>query len=96
MNILDVSNPEKVLKKAVKYLGPNVEICLSNRKDKKYAVYNPHTEKWIHFGNSNFSDFTKHQDDERRKNYLARSAKIRGNWKDNKYSPNNLSRNILW
>ena len=96
MNILDVSNPEIVLKNARKYLGRNVEIGLSTRKDKKYAVYNPHTNKWIHFGNINYEDFTKHQDEERRNNYLKRSSGIKGDWKDDKYSPNNLSRNILW
>ena len=96
MNILDVSNPEIVLKNARKYLGRDVEIGLSTRKDKKYTVYNPQTKKWVHFGNINFSDFTKHQDEERRENYLKRSAGIKGRWKDDPFSPNNLSRNILW
>ena len=32
----------------------------------------------------------------RRMNYLNRSAGIRGDWKKNGYSPNNLSRNIIW
>jgi hypothetical protein len=43
-----------------------------------------------------YEDFTKHKDDKRRENYLKRTTNIPGNWKDNKYSPNNLSRNILW
>jgi hypothetical protein len=43
-----------------------------------------------------YEDFTKHKDPIRRHNYLTRTANMKGNWKDNPYSPNNLSRNILW
>ena len=32
----------------------------------------------------------------RRNAYLKRATNIKGNWKDNKYSPNNLAINILW
>jgi len=41
-------------------------------------------------------DFTHHNDELRRQSYLKRSAGIRGNWKENKYSANNLSRSLLW
>ncbi len=42
-------------------------------------------------------DKWKHKDDSRRRRYLQRATKIKGNWKDNKYSPNNLSIiHILW
>ena len=96
MDIDEVSNPEVVLKKAKKYLGKNVIICLSTRKNKKYMVFNPNTNKWIHFGNSNYEDFTKHNDEERRQRYLRRATKIKGNWQENKYSPNNLAIHLLW
>ena len=43
-----------------------------------------------------FQDFTRHKEPQRRKNYLKRSKKIRGDWKRNKYSPNNLSIHVLW
>jgi hypothetical protein len=52
--------------------------------------------KFIHFGSILFSDYTKHLDKERQKNYLARATKIKGNWKDDKYSPNNLSLYGTW
>ena len=39
---------------------------------------------------------TKHQDDKHRQNYLTRTASMKGDWKTNKYSANNLSRAILW
>jgi hypothetical protein len=32
----------------------------------------------------------------KRKAYLARSGKIKGDWKKDKYSPNRLARAILW
>jgi hypothetical protein len=43
-----------------------------------------------------YEDYTKHKDPVRRQAYLKRATKIKGDWKDNKYSPNNLSINILW
>ena len=94
--INNFSNPKTVNKKAVQYLGENVKIKLSNKSDKKYMVLNPNTNKYVYFGAMGYEDFTKHNDVNKRKNYLNRSAKIIGKWKDDKYSPNNLSRNILW
>ena len=93
--ITTYSDPDEVLKKAKQYLGDAVEIHFSSRKGKKYMVRNP-DGKWIHFGALGYEDFTKHKDEKRRDNYLKRATKIRGNWKDTKYSPNNLSINILW
>lgn len=58
-------------------------------------VQNP-DNKWIHFGQMGYEDYTKHKDDDRRKNYLNRSSNIKGQWKANKYSPNNLSIHLLW
>ena len=89
------SNPEEVRRKANKYLGKDIPIYISNKKGKKYMVQNP-DGKWIHFGQLGFQDYTKHQDEERRKRYLARATKIKGNWKNDKYSPNSLSISLLW
>jgi hypothetical protein len=93
--ILKWSNPIEVRKQADKYLGKDIPVYFSNKKDKKYMVQDPHG-KWVHFGQIGYEDYTKHRDDKRRHNYLTRTANMRGNWKDNKYSANNLSRNILW
>jgi len=95
-NIYNYSNPDIVYKKAQQYLGKNVIINFSNKPPKKFMILNPHTEKWVHFGLMPYEDFTKHLDQKRRQNYLTRTKNMRGNWKNNKYSPNNLSRNILW
>ena len=90
------SNPEIAQRRAFKYLGKTAILYQSTNKNKKYKIYDPKNEKWIHFGQMGYEDYTKHKDNDRRKNYLIRSAKIAGSWKNNKYSPNNLSRNILW
>jgi hypothetical protein len=89
------SNPIQVRKMADKYLGKDIPVYLSNKKDKKYMVKNPEG-KFISFGQLGFQDFTHHKNLVRRKSYLTRTAGIKGNWKANKYSSNNLSRNILW
>jgi len=90
-----MSNISKVLENTYKYLG-HKHLSVSTRKDKKFMVLNPETLKYSHFGSINYKDFTKHQDMDRRDNYLKRAIGIKGDWKNDKYSPNNLSINILW
>lgn len=92
--LLKYSNPKIVKKMAKKYFNTPVEIKQSTRKNKKYMIFDGN--KWIHFGQLGYEDFTKHKNKERRKNYLSRSCKIKGNWKSNKFSPNNLSIHLLW
>ena len=94
--IYQYSNPQIVYEKAKIYLGDDVILSLSDKPKKKYMVYNPNTNKWVYFGQMGFSDFTKHQDIERRNRYLSRATKIKGNWRDNLYSPNNLAIHLLW
>ena len=67
----------------------------STRKNKKYMILNDN-KKYVHFGDSRYEDYTKHQDKERLKRYLDRATKIKGDWKKDKYSPNNLAINLLW
>lgn len=89
------SNMTEAQKKAYKYLGKNGKLYISNRKDKKYYVFDDNNNK-IHFGQMGYEDFTKHKDEQRRQNYLKRASNIKGEWRQNKFSPNNLSINILW
>jgi hypothetical protein len=89
------SNPTEVYRRASKYLGKTAKINLSTKKDKKYMVVTP-DGKIVHFGQMGYEDYTKHKNKTRRKNYLKRSRKIKGNWKKNKYSPNNLAIHLLW
>ena len=72
----------------------NRPVFVSTRKDKKYMILNDNN-KFIHFGATGYEDFTKHMDENRRRLYLA-ATKIKGNWKTDKFSPNNLSINLLW
>jgi hypothetical protein len=89
------SNPREAQQKAFQIYGKDAILFRSNAKNKKYYIINPKGHK-VNFGQMFFEDYTKHKDMARRMNYLNRSAGIKGNWKDDGYSPNNLSRNILW
>ena len=90
------SNPIIAQKQAYKYLGKTAKLYPADKKGKKYKVYDKKNKKWVNFGQLGYEDFTKHKNKTRRKNYLTRSKRIRGNWQSNKYSPNNLSIHILW
>ena len=81
---------------AYKYLGKSAKLYPAKNPQKKYSIYDPNNQKWIEFGQIGYENFTKHKDKSRRKNYLTRTASMKGNWKKNKYSRNNLSRRILW
>jgi hypothetical protein len=95
-NIKKVSNPDKALANTKKYLGKNGTLYPSEKSKYKYKVFNPNTNKFVYFGSMLYEDYLKHGDKIRKNNYLLRSGNIKGNWKDDKYSANNLARNILW
>ena len=92
--LLKYSNPIIAQKRAYAYLGKTAKLYPASKKQKKYRIWNGY--KWINFGQLGYQDYTRHKDKTRRRSYLARSRKIRGDWKRNKYSPNNLSIHILW
>ena len=95
--LLMVSNPEKVKRNLKKYIPIDTpELFISNRKNKKYQILDPNTNKFIHFGSLSYEDFTKHHDLQRQKNYIIRASNIRGDWRSDKFSPNNLSLYLLW
>ena len=86
--IYDYSDPKTVIKKG-KDLGITIEI--SNRKDKKYKAFNG--QKWIHFGQLGYADYTKHRDKHRRDLFRKRNAK----WADAEpMTPAFLSYYFLW
>lgn len=87
---------EKIKNKAIS-LGA-IDLKKSNKKNKKWMVnYN---NKWIHFGQKGYQDFTQHNDLDRRRSYLKRSKGIKdkkGNpTYKNKNSANYWSINLLW
>jgi hypothetical protein len=94
--VMEYSDPKKALENAIKYLKKDIVFSLSTKPKKKYMVMNPDTMKWTHFGEIGYEDFLKHQDPIRKNNYLKRTANMKGNWKNDKYSANNLAREILW
>ena len=94
--LLRYSNPRIAQKMAYKYLGKTAKIYPANNPEKKYKIYDVKNDKWVNFGQIGYEDFTKHKDKTRRTNYLTRTKYMRGNWRNNPYSANNLSRNILW
>jgi len=75
--------------------GANTALYTSTRKNKKYALYVPN-HKTVHFGAIPYEDYTKHRNKSRRKNYLQRATNIKGNWKSDPYSANNLAIHLLW
>ena len=95
-NIKEVSNPDKALANTKKYLGKNAALYPSDKSKYKYKVFNSNTNKFVYFGSMLYEDYTKHGSEIRKNNYIRRASNIKGNWKDDKYSPNNLAIHILW
>ena len=92
-DIYRFSNPAIVFNKARALFGPNIKIQLSTRKDKKYMIYDKADKKWIHFGQIGYEDYTKHKNEDRRKQFQQRNHL----WKDEpKFTPAYLSYKLLW
>lgn len=64
----------------------------SNRRDKKYYVYDGH--KKIYFGAAGYQDYTIHKDSIRKERYNSRH-RVRENWLD-PYTAGFWSKWILW
>lgn len=92
-----------IAKIKAKYTGYNPDLLEWADDDIHKLKYNN-----VKFGRKGYNDFiiyaikanngeiTKEDALKHRKSYLARATKIKGKWKDNKESPNNLAINILW
>lgn len=98
--LIKISNPDEVKRRFEKYRGAaKATIEPSPRPDKKYlirvAAAGGVRGRAVHIG-STLADFTKSADEAKKKSYLARSAGIKGDWRDDKWSPNNLSRALMW
>jgi len=71
----------------------------SSRRDKKWMVKlvmengSRHT---VHFGDPSTEDYTQHRDDERRRRFHARFAKLIAKNASNPLSPMYYSANLLW
>ena len=91
--LFNVSDIPTVLERANKiYQRP---VYRSKMKNKKYSIED-NDGNIINFGDIRYEDWTKHRDSKRKKAYLGRATKMRGDWKNNPFSANNLSINLLW
>ena len=86
MNLSDYSDYETVLYRAKYYYGEDVKLLQSTRKTKKYMIFDPYNNKFVHFGAMGYLDFTKYEKlydikiaNEHRNRYLKRALKIKGN-----------------
>ena len=97
----------KIARKVGQRLGYNPsKIVFCNRGTNKLMYESPNGT--VHFGNPDYPDFIiyswlEHKGevpsgtaDKRRELYRKRATNIKGDWKKNKYSANNLAINILW
>jgi hypothetical protein len=103
INLNDCSDYNKVLKRARYYYGNDVILLQSTRATKKYMIFNPHTNRFVHFGAMGYLDYTKYRQlydletaNLHRTRYLNRALNIKGDWMYNAYSPNYLSILLLW
>jgi hypothetical protein len=72
--LLTKSNPERVYQKFVEFgLDRFSTIEISPNKNKKYVVQLKSNGKKIHFGDIRYQDFTFHQDEIRRDNFMRRN-----------------------
>lgn len=71
------------------------DLHVSDKWPKKYYIVRPDGRR-VYFGDVRYEDYTVHRDEERRGRYLARALGIRGDWKNDIYSPNFLSVVLLW
>ena len=72
-----------------------IYLARSNKKDKKYMVRIGN--KTVHFGAEGMSDFTKHKDPSRKKNYISRHGGMGENWnKSGLKTAGFWSRWLLW
>ena len=73
----------------------HVVISKSTKPEKKYkAVID--NKKTFHFGSSSHSDYTKHKDDERKKQYLARHKTNEDHSKTVIKTAGFYAANVLW
>jgi hypothetical protein len=56
-------------------------------------IYDPNIKKWFHFGSSDYSDYTKHKDKQRRLKFKTRNKR----WAESDiYSSAYSSYTLLW
>ena len=90
--LMKFSNPSKVKRNAINFFSEDIIIRISTRKNKKYMIKNPN-DKWVHFGQMGYQDYTLTNDKDRRKAFRSRNLAWRF---APTYSPRFLSYWLLW
>ena len=91
-DIIKISDPYKVYIKFKDIYPCDSHIAISTRKNKKYMIYNPEKDKYIHFG-STMEDYTKLQDQQKSINFFIRNQR----WAEaDMYSAAYASYYLLW
>ncbi len=93
---LNNTNIEAAQFNAFDYLGKDGVLFYSPHKSKKFRIYDPIFDKWVDFGNINEKDFTKHKNENLRQKFIKKISKSRGDWRENPFSPQRLTIEILW
>jgi hypothetical protein len=88
--IENFSDPKVVQRKAKLH---GIDVVYSPLKNKKFRFVNPETNKYVDFGFFKMQDFTKHEDEERRKKFKQRNRRFKD---APKYSASWASYYILW
>jgi hypothetical protein len=91
--ILKVSDPIEVKRRG--YEIYNRPVFLSYRKYKKYMIEDDNG-KYRHFGDMRYEDGTYHKNPTRILSYHKRMSNIKGNWRNDPFSPNILSLVLTW
>jgi hypothetical protein len=88
--------PQRIRQKAY-YYGAE-DIVESWRQYKKYAVF--YNNKWIHFGDTRYADYTTHKDPDRRRSYQQRASNITNVYGERTYKNKNYANfwayHLLW
>jgi hypothetical protein len=95
MRISKIVDVENVRRMAItEGYDPN-RILAPTQKGKKLSYLTPDNRR-VNFGSSEYESYDKHKDETRKDKYLKRATNIKGDWKKDKYSPNNLAIKLLW
>ena len=95
-NISFYSNPTIVAQRWARYRDSPADGDIFIDDDGKHKYYIIRDNKKIRFGAYGYQDYTLHKNQKIRKAYRARAMAIKGKWKEDKYSKNNLAIHLLW
>lgn len=95
MDFPEILNLKNVAKMAQAEGYDSSKIFPPTIKGKKLSYETP-DGRIVNFGNDQYESYDAHMDPERRRRYLKRARNIKGDWRADPYSPNNLAIRLLW